>query len=244
MCCPRRQGTPWLSKLAVLAQPRYKPFTCVTKLLMWHLVDAFRTAYYLLVFFFKLKNHVTGQMKRVRAPWRWHLWCRRTAAARTCALTSALCLRHRGLHAWPRACFQLFYVYQQHCVEAVAPVTARHGYKDTSTCKISTGRSTPFTLAITQSIDYSPYSSIPHTWHRCQFLHPRGLGLPPASGPSRNPWYRGPLLTDPRSSPGSAPAWLGRTWSGGFGQQKTLLTEPLAWWSGQWMRTKMQDLSF
>lgn len=117
-------------------------------------------------------------------------------------------------------------------------MTACPWYKGITTRKISTGCYIYF--AHHTEYFYSPHTSIPHMWHRCQFLHPRGLDLPQASGPSRNPWYRGSLLTGPHSSLGWAPAWLERTWGGGFGQHKTLLLELLAWWWRQWIMTKIQ----
>lgn len=55
----------------------------------------------------------------------------------------------------------------------------------------------------------------------CQYLHPKGSGPGPPSGPNHTPWYTGPQRKNPRSSRDSGPAWWGTTSCDASGPPRT-----------------------
>lgn len=139
--------------------------------------------------------------------------CRRTAATRTCALTNALCLWHRGLHPSPWAYFQWFYVYQQHYNETVVPVTACPGYKGISTWKISTGH-------------YIYFAHHTEYWLSTIFIHTSyvtPLSVPASQGVrSATSFWTQPQSLVQRSSPDSP------TFQSGLGP--SMVRKDIRWW--------------
>lgn len=63
LCCADRLSRSRRPTPVTLANPWYNKFGCFTELLVRHLVDTFRTA-----FFLKLKDHLVGQIKPVGGP--------------------------------------------------------------------------------------------------------------------------------------------------------------------------------